>query len=108
MSASIHASSVHSVRARVRVSSGGPSYPDALAAARAVLMPVTLPPAPSAGFPQVRYPGGSAGHSGTKGQKFAPEYSHGYVNRHISRKLTLPDRTSGPKLTLGIKRGQIS
>ena len=33
MSASIHGSSVHSVRARVTVSAGGPWYPDARDAA---------------------------------------------------------------------------
>src|SRR5262245_2512113 len=40
MRASIHGSSVHSVSARVTVSSGGPWYPDASVA---VPMPATLP-----------------------------------------------------------------
>src|SRR6516162_8974890 len=97
MSASIQGSSVHSVRARVTVSSGGPSYPDARArvspdapaAARAVVMPVTLPRSPSAGFSQVRCLEDPQGAPATQDQEFAQTVSRGYVNRYVARKTNL-------------------
>src|SRR5580658_798228 len=114
MSTSIHGSSVHSVRARVTVSSGGPWYPDARARvrpgvatpARAVLMRVTLPPSRPAGPQQVRCQGGrrprASAWPGRTGLKLA-----GHAGLKLTGRTGLKERNLVPHVARGLRAALI-